>query len=65
MRYFMWNFVGRQNGTQGYYSWDKSAGNWESGLKLIDEAKLYNMDELPSSMKNHETEINPIEKYKY
>ncbi len=54
MRYFAWNFIGRQNGDQGYYAWDKSSGNWESGLKLIDEAKLYNMDELPSSMKAHE-----------
>ncbi|TAK37804.1 MAG: DUF2723 domain-containing protein, partial [Saprospiraceae bacterium] len=51
-RYFFWNFVGRQNGSQGYYSWDKSSGNWESGIKFIDEARLYKMDKLPESMAN-------------
>jgi len=53
-RYFMWNFVGKQNGNQGYYQWDKSDGNWKSGIKLIDEQRLYNMDELPQTIKNNE-----------
>ena len=53
-RYFMWNFVGKQNGTQGYYSWDKSNGNWKSGIKFIDEQKLYNMDELPETIETNE-----------
>ena len=57
-RYFMWNFVGRQNGEQGYFSWDKSKGNWESGINLIDEAKLYNMDEEPETMKNDRASNN-------
>ena len=52
-RYFMWNFTGRQNGDQGMYSWDKSKGHWESGVKFIDEMRLYNMDERPETMKNH------------
>lgn len=51
-RYFMWNFSGRQNGEQGYYSWDKSAGNWITGVKFIDEMRLGNLDELPERMKN-------------
>ena len=50
-RYFMWNFAGRQNGIQGYSPWDKSAGHWMSGIKPLDEAKLYNLDELPDSFK--------------
>ena len=53
-RYFMWNFAGRQNGDQGYYSWDKSSGHWLSGIKPLDEARLYNMDELPESRKNNQ-----------
>jgi len=57
-RYFMWNFVGRQNGSQGYFSWDKSSGNWESGVKFIDESKLYNMDQEPETMKNHKASNN-------
>jgi len=52
-RYFMWNFAGRQNGSQGYFSWDKSSGHWQSGLKIIDEGKLYNMDEEPETLKAH------------
>ena len=52
-RYFAWNFIGRQNGEQGQYAWDKKSGHWESGIKFIDEARLYNMDQMPESMKKH------------
>ncbi len=52
-RYFMWNFVGKQNGSQGYFSWDKSDGNWRSGVKFIDEMKLFNLDEEPDTMKHN------------
>ena len=50
-RYFMWNFAGRQNGQQGYQPWNEADGQWESGVKFIDEARLYNMDNLPEAMK--------------
>jgi hypothetical protein len=53
MRYFMWNFVGRQNGEQGFYPWNVRDGNWLSGVKFIDEARLYNQDQITSAMKNH------------
>ncbi len=52
-RYFMWNFAGRQNGTQGFSPWDKSSGHWVSGIEPLDEARLYNMDEMPDSMRRH------------
>lgn len=55
IRYFMWNFVGRQTAEQGYFPWDVSKGHWQSGLKFIDEAKLYNMDQLPDAIKNDES----------
>ncbi|MBK9255906.1 MAG: DUF2723 domain-containing protein [Saprospiraceae bacterium] len=51
VRYFMWNFVGKQNGEQGYYPWDKRSGHWLSGIKPIDEARLYKEDNLPETMK--------------
>ena len=35
-RYFMWNFVGKQNGEQGYFPWDHSKGNWISGIGFVD-----------------------------
>jgi len=52
-RYFMWNFVGRQNGAQGYSPRNEADGHWESGIKFIDEARLYDMDHLPDEMKQH------------
>ncbi|MFP4488735.1 MAG: protein O-mannosyl-transferase family [Bacteroidales bacterium] len=50
-RYFMWNFAGRQNDTQGTGGAFK--GNWISGIKAIDEARLGPQDRLPESMKDH------------
>jgi hypothetical protein len=52
LRYFMWNFAGKQNGDQGYYPWDKRSGHWLSGIKPVDEARLYKMDNMPDTMKN-------------
>ncbi|MGB5982642.1 MAG: DUF2723 domain-containing protein [Nonlabens sp.] len=51
MRYFMWNFVGRQNDIQG--EWDRFNGNWLSGIKLIDEWNLGTQDELSDDMLNN------------
>ena len=54
MRYFMWNFAGRQNGDQGFRPWDKSSGHWASGINIIDESRLYEMSKMPTSMKEHQ-----------
>ena len=51
LRYFMWNFAGRQNDIQGHGEVTK--GNWISGINFIDEARLGPLDNLPDSMKNH------------
>jgi len=51
LRYFMWNFSGRQNDIQGYGG--VLNGNWISGIKFIDEARLGSQDKLPSYYKNH------------
>ena len=51
----MWNFVGKQNGEQGYFPWDIKGGHWQSGITPIDEAKLYKMNALPDTMKNDES----------
>ncbi len=51
-RYFMWNFSGRQNGAQGFYSWDTTDGNWLSGIKPLDSSMLHNQSELPSRRAN-------------
>lgn len=50
-RYFMWNFVGRQDDIQGKYT--DQHGNWLSGIEFIDEARLGSQDQLPSDVKNN------------
>ncbi len=50
-RYFMWNFVGRQNDVQDQGS--LTDGNWLSGIKFIDEARLGNQDNLPARLANN------------
>ena len=47
-RYFMWNFVGRQNDEHSAGS--ILDGNWLSGLKAIDELYLGPQDNLPSDL---------------
>lgn len=45
VRYFMWNFAGRQNDKQGLG--DDLNGNWISGIKFIDEARLGPQENIP------------------
>ena len=46
-RYFMWNFVGRQNDTEGQGEIEN--GNWVSGIGFIDNPRLGNQSDLPRS----------------
>ncbi|MFK5959195.1 MAG: DUF2723 domain-containing protein, partial [Lutibacter sp.] len=50
-RYFMWNFVGKQNDEQG--NLDLQNGNWLSGIQFIDELHLGPQTNLPSDVKNN------------
>ncbi len=50
-RYFMWNFVGRQNDLQGDYSILK--GNWLSGIPFIDQLHLGNQNNLDADALNN------------
>ena len=50
LRYFMWNFVGRQNDIQGHGN--VLHGNWVSGIPFID-ARIGPQKLLPKSMKEH------------
>lgn len=51
MRYFMWNFSGRQNDLQGFGN--KRDGNWISGISIIDNALLGDQDKMPESLKSN------------
>lgn len=50
IRYFMWNFAGRQNDTQGHGN--KLHGNWLSGISFIDEQRLGPQDNIPKALEN-------------
>ena len=50
VRYFMWNFVGRQNNIES--QGEINHGNWISGIGFIDDWRLGNQTNLPSSMEN-------------
>jgi len=47
----MWNFAGRQNNVQGHSG--ALEGNWISGIKFLDEARLGSQDNLPRSLKDN------------
>lgn len=47
MRYFMWNFVGRQNDVQGRYD---ENGHWLSGIPFLDGLRLGSQKNLPSDV---------------
>jgi len=51
LRYFMWNFAGRQNDVQG--NGNKIHGNWISGIKFIDNARLGNQESLPGELRDN------------
>ncbi|BAV94536.1 hypothetical protein JBKA6_0523 [Ichthyobacterium seriolicida] len=53
LRYFMWNFAGRQNDLQG--NMDLINGDWISGISFIDEMRLGPQDNLPDSLKNNKS----------
>ncbi len=52
LRYFMWNFAGRQNDIQGHDA-NIIHGNWISGIPFIDNARLGPQDKLPEDLKNN------------
>lgn len=52
-RYFMWNFVGKQNDLQGLGN--NVDGNWISGIKFIDSQRLGPQDIFPENKINKGT----------
>jgi hypothetical protein len=50
-RYFMWNFVGRQNDIQG--NGEVHHGNWISGIPFIDNEMYGDQSKLPDFLKNN------------
>lgn len=51
LRYFMWNFAGRQDDLQGEYN---NNGNWISGIDFIDKVLLgVSQENLPKDIENN------------
>lgn len=51
IRYFLWNFSGRQNDIQG--SGGPDNGNWITGIGFIDSLMYGDQETLPESLKNN------------
>lgn len=51
LRYFLWNFAGRQNDIQGYG--DMINGNWITGISFIDRYLVADNEFLPSHLKSN------------
>lgn len=49
LRYFMWNFAGRQNDINNQFG-ELDAGNWISGIPFIDNSRLGDQSMLPEDL---------------
>ena len=52
-RYFMWNFAGRQNDIHSPSPGEMFTGNWESGIRAIDEFRLGDQSAAPGYLKDN------------
>jgi hypothetical protein len=53
LRYFMWNFAGKQNDLQGVYMGNVRDGNWKTGIGFWDNMRLGDQSTLPDSLKDN------------
>jgi len=53
MRYFLWNFSGKQNDNQGLFAGNKRDGNWITGITPIDNLMYGDQNAMPDSLKNN------------
>ena len=53
VRYFMWNFSGRQNDIQGHG--DAMRGNWKTGISTIDKMRIGDQESAPFYTTNNKS----------
>ena len=53
LRYFMWNFAGKQNDVQGVSLGNVRDGNWKTGISFLDKMRLGDQKFMPDSMKHN------------
>ena len=52
-RYFMWNFVGRQNDVHSPLPGNIFYGNWESGIAFLDQLRLGDQSDAPEPLRGN------------
>jgi len=55
IRYFLWNFSGKQDDLQGLYAGNARDGNWITGISFIDNSMYGDQAYLPDSLKNNKS----------
>lgn len=53
IRYFMWNFAGKQNDIQGIYTGNVRDGNWITGISFWDNLRLGDQSQMPESLQKN------------
>lgn len=53
LRYFLWNFSGKQNDNQGLFTGNVRDGNWITGIPPIDNLMYGDQSTMPDSLKNN------------
>jgi hypothetical protein len=55
LRYFFWNFSGKQDDLQGLYAGNARDGNWITGIPIIDNSMYGDQTYLPDSLKDNKS----------
>ena len=58
LRYFMWNFAGKENDVQGSIMNNVRDGNWKTGISFWDKARLGDQSQMPDSLKHNKANNN-------
>ncbi len=53
LRYFLWNFAGKQDDLEGLFIGNKRDGNWITGISPIDNVIYGDQSKMPDSLKNN------------
>ena len=53
LRYFLWNFAGKQDDIEGLFLGNKRDGNWITGIPFIDNMIYGDQSKMPDSLKNN------------
>lgn len=55
LRYFFWNYCGKQNDLQGLAAGNVRDGNWITGINMIDNSMYGDQSLMPDSLKNNKS----------